>query len=31
LQLRNLMNAIAAIDGVIRVTRLGLSNGAARN
>jgi GTP pyrophosphokinase len=30
-QLRNLMHSIAAIEGVVRVSRLGLSNGAARN
>jgi GTP pyrophosphokinase len=30
-QLRNLMHSIAAIEGVIRVSRLGLSNAASRN
>jgi GTP pyrophosphokinase len=30
-QLRNLMHSIAAIEGVIRVSRLGASNGASRN
>jgi (p)ppGpp synthase/HD superfamily hydrolase len=30
-QLRNLMHSIAAIEGVVRVSRLGLSSGATRN